>query len=104
MRKLFIVLGIVGGLLWAKKHFSNQPAEVKTPTREEVIAEQIGKAAAARRGLKVQSSTEPNITAAIPAAAASSTDPTSTSASADPAAATRTVVDEKEAAGLLAQI
>jgi|GEM_PF-5091014 len=86
MKKLFIVLGIVGGLLWAKKHFSNQPAEVRTPTKEEQIAEQLGRAAAARRGLKVHSSGE------------TGTDPTSA------AAASTATIDEKAAVGLLAQI
>jgi len=85
MKKLYVALVIVGALLWAKKHFSDKPAEVRTPTKEEVIAEQIGRAAAAR-GLKVHSSSEVTSTDTAAAAALTGT------------------IDEKSAAGLLAQI
>jgi len=84
MKKLYVVLVIVGGLLWAKKHFSDKPAEVRTPTKAEVIAEQLGKAAA--HGLKVRSAVETTGTDTAAAATLTGT------------------VDEKDAAGLLAQI
>jgi hypothetical protein len=86
MKKLYIVLALVGGLLWAKKHFSNTPDAPRTPTKEEEIAEQIGRAAAARRGLKVHSTSEATGTDTATASALTAT------------------VDEKAAAGLLAQI
>jgi len=86
MKKLFVIAIIVGGLLWAKKHFSDKPDAPRTPTKEEVIAEQIGRTAAAR-GLKVHSS-----------AGAAATD------TAAAAAALTATVDEKTASGLLAQI
>jgi hypothetical protein len=87
MKKLFVIVAIVGGLLWAKKHFSGKPDEVRTPTKEEEIAEKIGQAAAARRALKVHSSVE--TTGTDPAAMAT---------------AATTTIDEKEVSGLLASI
>jgi hypothetical protein len=84
MKKLFVLLVVIGGLVWAKKHFSDKPDAPKTPTKEEVIAEQIGRVAASR-GLKVHSS------------AGTTTDTAA-------AAALTGTVDEKSASGLLAQI
>lgn len=79
MKKIFLIVFAVGGLLWAKKHYIDQPDAVKVPTKEEELAAKIG-------ALKVHS-TRP---AAVTAEAA--------------ATATTATVDDKAMSGLMATI
>ncbi|HEX7680477.1 MAG TPA: hypothetical protein VF713_20260 [Thermoanaerobaculia bacterium] len=51
MKKIVLIVLAVGGLLWAKKHYIDKSDDVKTPTKEEEIAEKIGRSG----GLKLHS-------------------------------------------------
>ncbi|MEA2338120.1 MAG: hypothetical protein QOE82_2127 [Thermoanaerobaculia bacterium] len=85
MKKLFIIAIVVGGLLWAKKHYIDKPT-VHIPTKEEIIAEKIGRAAASG-ALTVRSQPQPIVTGTDSAGAAATT-----------------TIDEKQVSGLLATI
>jgi len=82
MKKIFFIAIAVGGLLWAKKHYIDKTDAVRVPTKEEEMAEKIGRASALR----------------LHSTAATST------ADAAAAVASTATVDPKEASGLMAAI
>jgi hypothetical protein len=79
MKKIFLIVFAVGGLLWAKKHYLDAPEAVKVPTKEEELAAKIG-------ALKVHSTRPPAGTAEAAATATTAT------------------VDDKAMSGLMATI
>jgi hypothetical protein len=80
MKKIVIAVLIIGGLMWAKKHYIDKTDTVRAPTKEEEIAEKIGRAGALRLH------------------------PSTATAAVDSAAASTGTIDQKEMSGLMASI